>query len=105
MNDTYAKSFGTASLLKHLRKVETSIEDFINNSLEPEATDLLEQIKDLVAVTTSLNELATKARRQSAEYQRVLSAVDDDNLQSIDRSCRWKKSDELSRTEAGSWFS
>ncbi|KAF2096176.1 hypothetical protein NA57DRAFT_78947 [Rhizodiscina lignyota] len=86
MYDVFAHNFGTAVLLKHLTDVRSSVEKLINLNSEPEATNLLEQIKDLIAVTTSIDDLATQERRKSSEYLRLLSPKDHVYLQSVNSS-------------------
>ena len=84
MYEPFASNLGTASLLKHLDGARRSIEKFNNvSSLEPEATDLLEQIKDLFAVTALLDDLATKERRNSSAHLTPLSAADLVHLHSV----------------------
>ena len=56
-------SLGTANLSRDLDGVQRQLESLDASDAEQEATDLLEQIKDLIAINTSLNELATRERR------------------------------------------
>jgi hypothetical protein len=84
MYEPFASNLGTANLLKHLDGAQHAVEKFNDVSIpEPEAIDLLEQIKDLFAVTASLDELATKERRNSSAYPTRLSAADLLHLQSV----------------------
>src|ERR1700730_663644 len=71
-----ASNFGTAGLRKSLEGALSSIEKF--NDVDhpgPEGTDLLEQIKDLLDVTISLDDLATR-RRRNLVPTRSFSATD-----------------------------
>ncbi|KAF4628455.1 hypothetical protein G7Y89_g9692 [Cudoniella acicularis] len=83
MYEPFANNLGTASLLKHLNGARRSVEKLNDaSSLESEVTDLLEQIKDLIAVTASLDDLATAERRFSKPSS-PLSAVDLVHLHSV----------------------
>jgi hypothetical protein len=84
MHEPFASNLGTASLLKHLDLAHTAVEKF-NDVLdpEPEATDLLEQIADLVVATVSLDDLATRERRNSSANRSHLSAADRLHLRSV----------------------
>ncbi|TAQ86299.1 hypothetical protein B7494_g5375 [Chlorociboria aeruginascens] len=85
MYEPWVSHLGTASLLKHLEIAEYSVEKFNDVSIpEPHATDLLEQIKDVIAVTFSLDDLATRERRNSSPtHPERLSAGDLVHLHSV----------------------
>ncbi|KAI1378304.1 hypothetical protein F4677DRAFT_443519 [Hypoxylon crocopeplum] len=84
MYEPLANDLGTANLLKFLRSAWDCIEK-LNDvpNPEPEGISLLEQIKDLVAVTDSIDALATKERRHSLVRLNALSAADLAHLQSV----------------------
>lgn len=76
-------SLGTAHLLVDLNAAQRSLETFNALSPELEATDLLEQVKDLVNITASINDLAIRSRRNSSSYLESLSASDLVHLHSV----------------------
>jgi hypothetical protein len=76
-------SLGTASLLRDLDGVQQCLESLHGSDPEQEATDLLEEIKDLVDINASLNKLATKERRNPSLYLGSASASDIVHLQSV----------------------
>ena len=76
-------SLGTANLSRDLDGVQRQLESLDASDAEQEATDLLEQIKDLIAINTSLNELATRERRNPSVYPGSASASDIVHLQSV----------------------
>jgi len=76
MYGSLASNFGTAGLRKSLEETLNSIEKFNDvDHLRPEETDLLEQIEDLLDVTISLDNLATR-RRRNLVPTRSFSATD-----------------------------
>ena len=77
MEEPFASSLGTTGLLKHLKIALVTVEKF-NDISEPEtrAADLLEQLKDLVAITTSLDDLAAGERRGSSIHLKSSSVTD-----------------------------
>ena len=86
MYGTFANSvnsLGTASLSRDLNGVQQSLESLDGSNLEQEATDLLEEIKDLVDINSSLNKLATRERRNPSVYPGSASASDLVHLQSV----------------------
>jgi hypothetical protein len=84
MHEPFASNLGTSSLLKHLDLAYSAVEKFNSVSdSEPEAMDLLEQITDLVVATVSLDDLATRERRNSSAYRTRLSAADLLHLRSV----------------------
>jgi tetratricopeptide (TPR) repeat protein len=84
MYEPFVNNLGTASLLEHLERARRSIEKFNDvSNPEREAIDLLEQLKDLIAVTTSIDDLATRERRTSSTRLKRLSAADLVHLQSV----------------------
>lgn len=84
-----ADNIGTANLLEFLKRLRDCIERF-NDIPSPEANaiELLEQIKDLVAVTRSIDDLATRERRYSSLRRNTLTAADTIHLQSVYTSTR-----------------
>lgn len=76
-------SLGTASLSRDLDGVQHRLESLDGSDVEQEATDLLEQIKDLVDINASLNKLATRERRNPSVYLGSASASDIVHLQSV----------------------
>ena len=86
MSDPFAhsiNSLGTVGLLNDLDGAQRLLEGLNSSSSEVEATDLLEQIKDLLDITASLNGLATRERRKPSPYLGLFSASDLVNLQSV----------------------
>jgi hypothetical protein len=78
-----ASNFGTAGLRKSLGGALSSIEKFNDvERPEPQGTDLLEQIRDLLDVTISLDDLATRHRRNLLP-KRSFSATDLLHLESL----------------------
>jgi hypothetical protein len=76
MGEAFANGLGTSNLLRHLDNVTASLEGYNTISgPEPSATDLLEQIKDLVAVTSELDNLSVRERRRYSQSA-SLSAAD-----------------------------
>ncbi|KAL2024434.1 hypothetical protein VTK56DRAFT_8245 [Thermocarpiscus australiensis] len=83
MGEPFASSIGTANLLRHLDNVNTLLERYNTISgPEPRATDLLEQVKDLAAVTSELDNISVRERRRSA-HLRSFSAADLVQLHSV----------------------
>ena len=78
-----ANSLGTASLSRDLDGVQQCLENLDGSNPEQEATDLLEEIKDLVDINASLNRLATKERRKPSVYPGPASASDLVHLQAV----------------------
>lgn len=76
-------SLGTAGFLNDLDGSKRSLEALNASGSESEVTDLLEQSKDLVDITASLNNLATKERRNPSAHSGALSASDLVHLQSV----------------------
>ena len=76
-------SLGTASLSRDLDGVQRSLERLNGSDPEQEATDLLEEIKDLVDINASLHELATRERRNPSLYPGSASPSDLVHLQSV----------------------
>ena len=76
-------SLGTACLSRDLDGVQRRLESLNSLDAEQEATDLLEQIKDLVDINASLNKLATRERRNPSIYPGSASASDIVHLQSV----------------------
>jgi len=84
MDEPFASSLGTASLLKYLDGAHRAVERFNNvSNPESEATDLLEQITDLIVATVSLDDLAKRERRYSSPHLPHLSPADLLHLQSV----------------------
>lgn len=84
MYEPFASSVGTANLLKHLESSQSLVEKFNDvSNPEPKGIDLLEQLKDLIAVTASLDDLATKERRNSSAHLKYLSPSDLVHLHAI----------------------
>lgn len=85
MDEPFASSLGTASLLKHLGNARRAVDKFSDDvsDPEPEATDLLEQITDLVVATVSLDDLATRERRHSSPHRTRLLPADLLHLRSV----------------------
>ncbi|KAM7208047.1 hypothetical protein V8F20_001593 [Naviculisporaceae sp. PSN 640] len=86
MSDPFANSvgsLGTASLLTHLNIAQVAIEEYITASPEVEVTSLREQIRDLSAITTSLNLLATRERRRPTARPDASSVSDLVHLHSV----------------------
>jgi hypothetical protein len=83
MLDLVAASFGTAALLQHLDGVLASIQR-LSSEQPPDSktTEFVEQIKDLVAITTSLDDITTSRRRQPLHSQ-ALSEGDIIQLQRL----------------------
>ena len=77
------KSLGTVSLSKDLDGVQQSLESLDASNPEQEATDLLEQIKDLVDINASLNKLVIRERRNPSFHPGSASASDLVHLQSV----------------------
>ncbi|KAI1777835.1 hypothetical protein F4818DRAFT_326973 [Hypoxylon cercidicola] len=83
-----ADNLGTANLLELLKRLRDCIERFNDvPSPEAKAIEFLEQIKDLIAVTRSIDDLATKQRRYSLR-RNTLTAADAIHLQSVYTSTR-----------------
>ncbi|KAF3767824.1 hypothetical protein M406DRAFT_328878 [Cryphonectria parasitica EP155] len=78
---------GTANLLRNLERARIPIEELAGGSRpDSEVTNLLELIKDLHAVTDSLDELATRERRNLSAPIRSLSSGDRLHLKAVSRS-------------------
>ncbi|KAF2799625.1 hypothetical protein K505DRAFT_265415 [Melanomma pulvis-pyrius CBS 109.77] len=85
MYEPVASRLGTANLLNCLDGVLSLIEQFNKvPTPDPKGIELLEQVKDLVAVTTSLDDLATSERRNCSARLKSLSAAD---LVHLNRIC------------------
>ncbi|KAL2135287.1 hypothetical protein VTI74DRAFT_9167 [Chaetomium olivicolor] len=83
MGDPFASSLGTANLLRHIDIATDLLRKYNSTSRpEPKATDLLEQVKDLAAVTSELDGISVRERRSSAQL-RSLSAADLVQLHSV----------------------
>jgi len=84
MHEPFASSLGTTGLLKHLEIALSSVQKFndISNP-ENEAADLVEKLNDLIDVTSSLDDVATRERRGSSIYLKSVSATDLVHLHSI----------------------
>ncbi|KAI2630921.1 hypothetical protein GGR54DRAFT_176744 [Hypoxylon sp. NC1633] len=89
MDELQASTLGTAAtiLLGYLKKACNSVERLndIPNP-EPEGITLLEQVKDLFAVTESIDDIATKKRRYSSARSNAPSATDLVHLPLVFRS-------------------
>jgi hypothetical protein len=83
MLDLVGTSLGTAALLQHLDGVLASIQRLAaEQPPDPKTTQFVEQIKDLVAITSSLDDTATSGRRQLI-HSLVLSEGDIIQLQRL----------------------
>jgi hypothetical protein len=86
MQNLLGASFGTATLLQHLEGVLTSIQRLTGEQPpDPKTTEFVEQIKDLVGITSSLDDTTTSRRRQPSHPQ-ALSEADIIQLQRLARS-------------------
>jgi hypothetical protein len=83
MLDLLGASFGTAALLQQLDGVLASIQRLAaEQPPDPKTAEFVERIKDLVAITSSLDETATSGRRQPV-HSPVLSEGDILQLQRL----------------------
>jgi hypothetical protein len=86
MIDLVGASFGTAALLQHLDGVLTSIQRLAGEQPpDSKTTEFAEQIKDFVAITSSLDDTTTSRRRQPFHSQ-ALSEGDIIQLQRLSSS-------------------
>ena len=86
MSDLFANNvtgLGTASLLRDLEGLRKALEKLDTLSPEPEATELIEQVKDLVDISGSFNDLAMRERRKPSLHPGSASASDLIHLQSV----------------------
>jgi hypothetical protein len=85
MDEPFANSLGTANLLIHLEDLKASLERYNSDPScpEPEAVDLIVQVKDFVAAATSLDSLATQERRSPSAHRKSLSAADLVHMRSV----------------------
>ncbi|KAH9905397.1 hypothetical protein F4778DRAFT_706498 [Xylariomycetidae sp. FL2044] len=89
MYEPLATNLGTAGLLRYLNGLQEWISRL--NGIEradPQGVDLSEQIKDLVAITVGIDELATRERRHFSTSVETLSANDLVHLHAVCNSIR-----------------
>lgn len=83
MSNLIQASFRTSALLQRLEGVLSSVERLAGEQPpDSKTTEFVEQIKDLIAITSSLDDIATSTRRQPF-YPRALSEGDIIQLQRL----------------------
>ncbi|KAF1999644.1 hypothetical protein P154DRAFT_600220, partial [Amniculicola lignicola CBS 123094] len=84
MYEPFASSLGTATLLKDLEDSQSLVGKYNDSpSPDPKGIELLEQLKDLAAITNLLDDLATGERRGSKTRWTSLSSSDHIHLGAI----------------------
>lgn len=81
--DNNAHSLRTATLLQDLDGAQRVLEALSASNSEVEATELLEQTKDLISIVDSINEFSIKRRRNAFQSSERLSAADGVHLSPV----------------------